>query len=161
MTRMTNSGALLALVLVGVVAAAGVVSRRGSAATTRKNLQGWLQRRVDALPSGARATVLYAELVRSTSEGEVYEELAYTLGAPTGLARHSPLRSYHATDLHDIVLDAIGVTGARIEGGEVDWEGDDEGHSVTWSGSIYADGDALSRRVTGSASRVEGRGERR
>ena len=90
--KILDNGTLLALGLVGVVAAAGAASKAG----------------------------LYGS--RST------------------------LSSYHEADLHDIVTRALDVDNVRIEDDSVDRHPDD-GHSVVWSGTVYADGDALSRRV--------------
>ena len=149
--KLIDNGALLALGLVGVVAAAGAASKAGlygSRNAGKRDIRSWLQARVDALPlpPGANAHVLYATLQRYEIDGESQEALEYELGGYTNLNYESTLSSYHDVDLHDIVTRALDVDDVRIEDDSVDRRPDD-GHSVVWSGTVYADGDALSRRV--------------
>lgn len=146
--KITDNGTLVTLGLIGVVAAAGAVSRRGSAASTKQDIRGWLQNRLRALPlpPGSNAKVLYATIESYEIDGEPQEALEYELGGYTNLNYHSTLSGYHESDLHDIVKDALGMREVEVEYAGVDWSPED-GHSVRWWGTIYADGDALSRRV--------------
>lgn len=147
-TRALDNGTLVTLGLIGVVAAAGAVSRRGSAASTKQDIRGWLQNRLYALPlpPGSNPQVLYATLESYEVDGEPQEALEYELGGYTNLNYASTLSGYHDADLHTIVKDALGMRGVEVEDAEVDRRGR-SGYSVLWSGTIYADGDALSRRV--------------
>jgi hypothetical protein len=152
MKNVTDNGALLALGLVGAVAAAGAVSRRGSRATTTQDVRGWLQARVDALPlpPGSNARVFYATLQSYEVDGEPQEALEYALGGVTNLNSDSTLYGFHDSDLHRIVTDALGLRGmdlGDIEDARVDRRRLRPGSSLEWSGTIYTDGDTLSRRV--------------
>ena len=149
--KILDNGTLLALGLVGVVAAAGAASKAGlygSRNGGKRDIQSWLQARVRALPlpPDANVRVLHATLQSYVLDGVPQEAVEYELGAHTNLNYDSTLSSYHEADLHDIVTRALDVDNVRIEDDSVDRHPDD-GHSVVWSGTVYADGDALSRRV--------------
>ena len=149
--KLIDNGALLALGLVGVFAAVGAANKAGlygSRNAGKRDIRSWLKARVRALPlpPDANVRVLHATLQSYVLDGVPQEALEYELGAYTNLSAHSTLSSYHEADLHDIVARALDVEYVRIEDDSVDRHPDD-GHSVVWSGTVYADGDALSRRV--------------
>ena len=146
-----DNGMAVTLGLVAAVAAVGAANKAGlygSRNGGKRDIQSWLQARVRALslPPDANVRVLYATLQSYVLDGVPQEAVEYELGAHTNLSAHSTLSSYHEADLHDSVTRALDVDNVRIEDDSVDRHPDD-GHSVVWSGTVYADGDALSRRV--------------
>ena len=144
--KILDNGTLITLGLVAAVAAVGAANKAGlygSRSMGKRDIRSWLEARVHALPlpPDANVRVLRATLESHVLEGVPQEVLKYELGAY--IRPHSTLSSYHPIDLHEIVKDALDVDEAWIDGESEDWDSD----AVVWSAAVYADGDALSRRV--------------